>query len=91
MRVSEQSWLLLPYTGQNEGVFHCPSATRARADQVAAARTGRWTLYGMNLWKDDDPLYRGKFPKWSEAFAQRSGDFPILFCIDIMGRSKRRS
>src|SRR2546423_6118174 len=24
-------WLLLPYTGQNEGVFHCPSATRARA------------------------------------------------------------
>src|SRR5258708_2620073 len=45
-------WALLPYTGQNEGLFHCPSALKSRADQATAPNSGRWTLYGMNLWKD---------------------------------------
>jgi type II secretory pathway pseudopilin PulG len=75
------AWELLPYTGREEGIFHCPSVLRSRISQLADPKTGRWTLYGMNLWNDDDPYYR-RAPRWSEVMRERGTAFPILFCAE---------
>src|SRR5439155_959930 len=76
------AWELLPYTAHDEGVFHCPTVPRGRARQLADPKTGRWTLYGLNLWDDDDPRYHNKAPKWADVFRDRGTAFPILFCME---------